>query len=346
MTLLAGAPTQGLVEPSSPDGRSAFLSEVVVEMGFAAEEAVERAMEQARNEGHTFAVVALETGTLDEGQLARAIAERHGLAYADLDEFEVDPTAVRLISRAAAKRYRGVPISFCADGSLLVALEDPVDALAVNDIAVMTRTDVQPVVATRSAIEALIATIPDEVPASFNGHPGDPVEAAAPPSDEEPYAPEEPALPPDPSPPPGAEPSWPTERPLAEPATQAPFPAPCPPEPAGEGNEDPSPRLQEKIASLIERALDGVAETGVAELEGELESARAEIAELAAELDAARREQAQHAEREQALRAQISASQRAGGKLKQALSNLLLAASEAQSAADELEDELSDSPPR
>ena len=80
----------------------------------------------------------------------------------------------------------------------------------------------------------------------------------------------------------------------------------------------------------------------MADLEAKLESARAEIEELAAQLDAARRKEAKHAEREEALRAQFSAAQREGDRLKEALSNLSTVASEAQLAADSVADELRD----
>ena len=86
----------------------------------------------------------------------------------------------------------------------------------------------------------------------------------------------------------------------------------------------------------------------MAALEAELERARAEVDELSAQLSEARREQAQHAEREQALKARTAAAERGAAELKQALSNLLSAALEAQTAADSvdaLQHELDESPP-
>jgi hypothetical protein len=329
-------PIRGVTPPSREGGRGGFLSDVIVELGLAGEEAVARAVRKAQETGRTFGAALLKAGVLDESQLARAVAEHHGFAYADLDEFEVDPTAVRLISRTAAARYRAAPIAVSEDGALLVAFVDPVDAFAVEDIEATTKSNVRPVVAAASAIEALIATIPDEAEDSRNGEPDEvsdreilalspdmALDEAAPPPTEESIPIEESAVLPDPSPATssGAEPLSPTEAPLTE----------------------PSPRLQEKIASLIEGALEGVAESEVADLEAKLESARAEIEELAAQRDAARREEAKHAERAEALRAQFSAAQQAGEKLKEALSNLSTVASEAQLAADAVADELRDS---
>jgi type IV pilus assembly protein PilB len=128
-------PPRGVVPPSEPGGRSGFLSDVIVELGFATEDAVEAAVREARS-GTTVAQVLVESGTITEEQLARATAERYGLAYIDLDDFEVDRGAAALIRPSAAKRYKAVPVGFVG-GGLLVAMTDPADSLAVSDIAVM-----------------------------------------------------------------------------------------------------------------------------------------------------------------------------------------------------------------
>ena len=70
----------------------------------------------------------------------------------------MDREAASLIRPSAAKRYRAVPVGF-VDGGLLVAMTDPADSLAVNDIAVMTKLEVQPAATTRSALDALLAEL-------------------------------------------------------------------------------------------------------------------------------------------------------------------------------------------
>src|SRR5436190_2138806 len=152
---------RGVTPPSSSSGRHEFLSEVIVELGFADPGTVEEAVEAAREPGMTVEKILLERGALDEDQLARAIAERHGLDFVDLDEFDVDADAMKLITRSAGLRYRAAPIAFSVDGALIVALEDPVDVLAVNDISVMTRSEVRVAVAGGRAIEGLIECLPD-----------------------------------------------------------------------------------------------------------------------------------------------------------------------------------------
>ncbi|HKP20549.1 MAG TPA: hypothetical protein VJT68_03475, partial [Thermoleophilaceae bacterium] len=167
-------PPKGVVPPSEPGGRSGFLSDVIVELGFATPDAVEEAVREARS-GSTVAQVLVESGAISEEQLARATAERYGLAYIDLDTFEVDPQAAALIRPSAAKRYQAVPVGFAGE-SLLVAMTDPADSLAVDDIAVITKSEVQPAATTRSGLDRLLVEL---ATAAESGEAGEAPAAAA-----------------------------------------------------------------------------------------------------------------------------------------------------------------------
>ena len=140
----------GVTPPMNPERRGSFLSDVITELGIADETVVQEAVQAAR-QGGTVGAILLEGGMIDEEDLAQATAERSGLDYVNLDDFEVDFEAAGLIDRSAAQRYGAVPIAFACDGALIVALEDPTDALAISDIEVMTRNDVRRVVASGSA---------------------------------------------------------------------------------------------------------------------------------------------------------------------------------------------------
>jgi hypothetical protein len=154
----AGKAPKGVV-PSSGGGRSGFLSDVIVELGFASRDTVEEAVRAARSPGTTVARELVDMGAITEEQLARATAERYGIDYIDLAGFEVDPAAANLIKPTAARRYQAVPVAYLGSG-LLVAMADPADALGVNDIAVMTKLEVRPAVASRPTLEALLEALP------------------------------------------------------------------------------------------------------------------------------------------------------------------------------------------
>jgi type IV pilus assembly protein PilB len=107
-------------------------------------------------------------GELDQIALSRAVAERHGLDHLDLTVYAVDMSAANLITNAAARRYDAVPVAFVGERHLLVAMADPANVLALDDIALMTGYEVRAVVASREDIIGLVSRLTrlDDVVAS------------------------------------------------------------------------------------------------------------------------------------------------------------------------------------
>jgi hypothetical protein len=155
----AAAPPRGVTPPIATSGRRGFLSDVIVELGFATCETVEQAVRAARSPGTTVARVLVDMNSISEEQLARATAERYGIDYVDLEGFAVDRSAADLIEPAAAQRYQAVPVGFLGE-VLLVAMADPADALGLSEIAALTGRAVRPAVASRPALDALLEALP------------------------------------------------------------------------------------------------------------------------------------------------------------------------------------------
>ncbi len=133
-------------------------------------------IEEARRTGKTPEHVLLESGNLTAEGLARAVAERHGLEHLDLNIFQPDMQAANLISIAAAKRYEAVPVAFIDDRTLLVAMADPANVLAVDDIALLTGKEIRPAVTSREDIGGLISRLSrldDVSPDLFDDEPDD-----------------------------------------------------------------------------------------------------------------------------------------------------------------------------
>jgi len=136
-----------------------MIGEVVVELGFADQDAVDRAIELARQSGRPTGQVLVEQGLLDHDQLARVVAERFGLDYIDLSVFDLDMGAVNLLSMGAAKRYKALPIGFADDGALLLAMAEPTNVHAIDDIAMMTGRRVRPAAASLEDLDLLLARL-------------------------------------------------------------------------------------------------------------------------------------------------------------------------------------------
>ena len=148
------ASTNGLTPPRR--GGSRLISDVLVELEFAPAEQVQAAVEEGKGQRRPPEELLLEAGAITSDQLARAVAQRFGLQYADLSIYKTDVAALNLISPPAARRLGSVPIGFDDAGHLLVAMADPSNVLALDDLKLMTGHEVLPVVAALDDIHGLI----------------------------------------------------------------------------------------------------------------------------------------------------------------------------------------------
>jgi type IV pilus assembly protein PilB len=131
------------------------LGDILLEGGLVSEEELAAAHEEQRTAGRSLGRVLVETGVLTEAQLVAALAEQIGLRYVDLAEYPVDGSALGRVPGPVCRRYSALPIGF-EDGKLVVAMADPANVFAIDDIRSLTGMDVRPVVTTRTDILAAI----------------------------------------------------------------------------------------------------------------------------------------------------------------------------------------------
>jgi type IV pilus assembly protein PilB len=146
----------GITPPRQRGSSGRFLTDVLVELGYCDQERVQRAIDDARTAGVTPERILIEQKAISSDQLSRAIADRYGLDHLDLSIFKVDMAAANLLTATSAKRYGAVPVSFVDEHTILVAMIDPANVIAVDDIGLLTRLDVRPAVASVDDIGALI----------------------------------------------------------------------------------------------------------------------------------------------------------------------------------------------
>jgi type IV pilus assembly protein PilB len=151
--------TPGLTPPLTRGRSSGFVTDVLVDLDYVVEERVRQAIEEARTAGVPPEALLLTQGAINGDQLSRAIAERYGLDHIDLSSYRVDMAAANLIPVNTARRYRALPVGFIDKGTLLVAVADPTNVLAVDDIQIATALDCRVAVAAEDDIDALIVRL-------------------------------------------------------------------------------------------------------------------------------------------------------------------------------------------
>jgi type IV pilus assembly protein PilB len=151
--------TPGLTPPLVRGRSSGFVTDVLVDLGYVGDDRARQAIEEARTAGRPPEQLLLQQSVINPDQLSRAVAERYGLDHVDLSAYQVDMAAANLISVNTARRYRALPIGFVDRETLLVAMADPTNVLAVDDIQIATALDCRVAVAAEEDIEALIGRL-------------------------------------------------------------------------------------------------------------------------------------------------------------------------------------------
>jgi type IV pilus assembly protein PilB len=153
--------------PAPTANATRLFGDVVVDLGFASREAVERAVQLARAQGKPTGQTLVEQGVLRHDQLARVVAERYELPYIDLSLYDVDMQAARLLDPVTARSYQALPVGFLSDGQeLLLAMADPANAMVVDDIAMITGKAVLQACASADELHLLISRLESQAQAS------------------------------------------------------------------------------------------------------------------------------------------------------------------------------------
>jgi type IV pilus assembly protein PilB len=149
----------GLTPPRQRGRSSGFVTDVLVDLDYVPEERARQAIEEARTAAMPPEALLLQQGAITADQLSRAVAERYGLDHVDLSSYQVDMAAANLISVNTARRYRALPVGFVDKQTLLVAMADPTNVLAADDIQIATGLDCRVAVAADEDIDALITRL-------------------------------------------------------------------------------------------------------------------------------------------------------------------------------------------
>jgi len=131
------------------------LGEVLLDGGLITPEQLDEAYEDHQRLGRSLSRVLVDRGMLTEPQLVAAVAGSIGLRFVDLTDYPVDGSAVARVAPAVCRRHTALPVGY-EDGRLVVAMADPADVVAIDDIRSLTGLDVRPIVATRADVCAAI----------------------------------------------------------------------------------------------------------------------------------------------------------------------------------------------
>ena len=127
-----------------------YLGEQLIKMGVVTEEQLKRALEiQIKNKAKGIKVMLgqalTQLGYCREEDIAKAMAKKWGLDFISINNSGIDMAVANLITPEVAFKYKLMPIRLL-DGKLIVAMNNPNDIIAIDDIELLTGYEVQPIV--------------------------------------------------------------------------------------------------------------------------------------------------------------------------------------------------------
>jgi type IV pilus assembly protein PilB len=127
------------------------LGSLLIDEGLLTEAQLDAAVAEQARTGKPLGRLLIEQGTISEAELVRTLARQVGLEFVDLNDRTIDGSVAALVTESLARRYQAIPIGW-EDGRLVVAMADPSNVFAVDDIRALAGAEVRTVVATASQI--------------------------------------------------------------------------------------------------------------------------------------------------------------------------------------------------
>jgi len=131
------------------------LGDVLLEGGLVTPVQLEVALEEQRRLGRALGRVLVDLQILTEGQLVASLEEQIGMRFVDLSDYPVDGSAVSRVPDSVCRRHTALPIGY-DEGKLVVAMADPANVFALDDMRSMAGMEIRPVVATKPDVLAAI----------------------------------------------------------------------------------------------------------------------------------------------------------------------------------------------
>ncbi len=122
------------------------LGDILVRDGLITADQLKRALAEQRSSGMRLGYTLVKLGFIEETEITKMLARQYRMPAVDLSRFEVDPKILKLISSDIANKYTVLPLK--REGrTLTIAIADPNNVAAIEDIKFITRCDIFPVIA-------------------------------------------------------------------------------------------------------------------------------------------------------------------------------------------------------
>jgi type IV pilus assembly protein PilB len=134
---------------------SGRLGELLVRENLISVQQLRKAQQEQQKGGGRIGTALIKTGAIDESKLTDFLSKQYGVPSINLKEFDIDPEIIKLVSKEVAEKHVVIPVNR-AGPSLIVAMCDPSNIYAVDDLKFLTGYNIEPVVASEVTIREAI----------------------------------------------------------------------------------------------------------------------------------------------------------------------------------------------
>lgn len=130
------------------------IGDVLLKAGVITEEQLQTALSRQKGSGRKLGETLIDEGFVSEEEIARALSEQLHMDIIDLQNVNIAEEILQLVPANVLRKNKAVPFEYAKDNVnvLRVAMEDPLDMFAMDDITIITNLQVEPVVATSRSI--------------------------------------------------------------------------------------------------------------------------------------------------------------------------------------------------
>ncbi len=136
------------------------LGDLLIGTGVINHDQLQQALAIQKKKGQRLGETLVSEGIITERQLIDALTMQLGIDYVDLTDVDINPNMTKLVSKNIAKRYSVVPVRTSGD-DLYLAMSDPLNFIATEEVKASSRKHIIPMIATQSSIDHAISALYD-----------------------------------------------------------------------------------------------------------------------------------------------------------------------------------------
>src|SRR5215213_11487421 len=134
---------------------SVRLGELLTKASLISQDQLKEALKAQKDSGGKLGETLIKLGFVSEEDITECLSQQFGVPSINLSHFEIDSSVIKLIPADVARKYNILPVNKTG-ATITIAMADPTNVFAMDDIKFMTGYNVEPVVASETSLEEAI----------------------------------------------------------------------------------------------------------------------------------------------------------------------------------------------